>query len=72
MRYFAQLREQAGCSEEEVEVSEGTTVEQLHDLLFPPPERLPVVLAVNQHYVPGAHLLNEGDEVAFIPPLGGG
>jgi molybdopterin converting factor small subunit len=42
--------------------------------MFPPTDGrvLPVMFAVNQQYVTADHPLVEGDEVAFIPPLGGG
>ncbi len=74
VRHFAVLREQRGCELEEVEVAPGTTAAALYDLLFPPglEGQLPVLFAVNQAYVARAAVLVEGDEVAFIPPLGGG
>ena len=34
--------------------------------------QLPVMYAVNSAYVDGGQPLQHGDEVAFIPPLGGG
>ena len=74
VRHFAVLREQRGCELEEVEVTPGTTAKALYDQLFPPgPEgQLPVLFAVNRAYVAGSATLTAGDEVAFIPPLGGG
>ena len=74
VRHFAQLRERAGRSEETVQVDPGTSVAALYARIFPPTDghALPVLFAVNEHYVPAGHTLVEGDEVAFIPPLGGG
>jgi molybdopterin converting factor subunit 1 len=74
VRYFAALREEKGCDEEAVEVSIGTSVDRLYQDIFAasPLRGLRVMFAVNQGYVPAGHLLAEGDEVAFIPPLGGG
>ena len=74
VRYFAALREEKGCDEEAVEVARGTSVEGLYQHLFAasPLRALPVMFAVNQGYVSAGHVLSEGDEVAFIPPLGGG
>ncbi len=74
VRYFAVLRERAGVDDTSVEVERGTTVGELYGSLFPPGAagRLPVLFAVNQRYVSQDHQLMSEDEVAFIPPLGGG
>ena len=74
VRYFAALREEKGCDEEAVEVASGTRVDALYQHIFAasPLRGLRVMFAVNQAYVPAEHPLTEGDEVAFIPPLGGG
>jgi len=74
VRYFAVLREHRGEEEEKLEVEQGLTVAELYRRLFPPSSSgsLPVMFAVNQAYVESTHVLQEGDEVAFIPPLGGG
>ena len=70
-RYFATLREQRGASSEAVELPAGTTAAGAFALLFPG-LGLTVAFAVNQATVPGDTALREGDEVAFLPPLGGG
>ncbi len=73
VHFFAVLADRAGQREQTVQIADGTTVEQLYKHLFADDtERLPVMFAVNQEYVPGVHLLAADDEVAFIPPLGGG
>lgn len=74
VRYFAVLRERKGCASEDVQLEPGATVAELYAALFPPGPggALPVLFAVNQCYVRGYQVLAEGDEVAFIPPLGGG
>jgi molybdopterin converting factor subunit 1 len=74
VRYFAVLREQRGCEDEAVDVAEGRTVGELYAELFPagPQGALPVMYAVNLSYVGAGHVLKDGDEVAFVPPLGGG
>jgi molybdopterin synthase catalytic subunit len=77
IRYFAMIREIVGRSRERRPVAEGATAGDLFDALVaehPRLERLkPVVLPmVNQVYVPVDHLLRDGDEVAFIPPVSGG
>ena len=72
--YFAMLREQRGCTDEALQIAVGTTASGLYTRLFPSTGSgvMPVMFAVNQAYVSGDHTLADGDEVAFIPPLGGG
>lgn len=71
---FAGLREQRGRSEEAVLVARGTTARQLYERLFPtgPGGRMPVLFAIDQEWVDGSAPLVAGQEIAFIPPLGGG
>ena len=72
--YFAVLRERSGMHQQVVEIGSSMTVSALYHQIFPVGEHgaLPVMYAVNQKYVDAAHTLRDGDEVAFIPPLGGG
>ena len=72
--YFAVLRELSGQREESVELISGTSVSVLYEQLFSETHAggLPVMFAVNQEYVDPSHVLQDGDEVVFIPPLGGG
>lgn len=74
VRHFAMLRERRGVPSEELDVAPGTTVGELYRALFPPgPEgALPVMYAVNHGWAKPGQALAEGDEVAFIPPIGGG
>ena len=77
VRFFAVLREVQGVSSASVRIEPGETVGALYarlfaDLVDETGRRLPVMYAVNESYVKGTHLLSAGDEVAFIPPLGGG
>ena len=74
VRHFAVLRERRGCAEESLAVEVGTTAGALYRALFPPLPAgvMPVMYAVNRCYVASETLLADGDEVAFIPPLGGG
>jgi len=77
MRYFASLREIVGANQEELRVPEEATVTAIRSLLL---TRYPMlenalaraVCAVNHQYVPAETLLHEGDEIVFIPPVGGG
>jgi molybdopterin converting factor small subunit len=73
VRYFAQLRERRGCAAEGVEIPDGATAYDLYARLFPDEScRLPIAYAVGHRSVPSHHPLREGDEVALLPPLGGG
>ncbi|WP_394144450.1 molybdopterin synthase sulfur carrier subunit [Vibrio atypicus] len=76
--FFAQTRELVGMDEMEVS-AEFSTVEALRahlaqqegkwDLALEPGKLL---AAINQSIVPLDHVLNDGDEVAFFPPVTGG
>lgn len=70
--YFASLRERRGIEAEEVELPEGCTVEQLFHRLFPEGGLPPVAFTRNRQVVGGDVVLEPGDEVSFLPPLGGG
>lgn len=74
LRYFAVLREQRGLDSEQVEVAEGTSVGALYRRLFPLQAEggLRVGFAVNRQVVQSEHVLVNGDELALLPPLGGG
>ena len=69
--YFATLRDQKGRSEESVELPEGCSAREAYRRLCLM-SALPVAFAVNQQYVSGDVVLQEGDELALLPPLGGG
>jgi len=77
LRYFAIVRETIGQASEQREVPAGTTAGQLFDALiteFPRLERMrPLTMVmVNRHYVRDDHILQDGDEIALIPPVSGG
>ena len=73
VNYFASLRERLGRTEDRVEVVEVITVGQLWKRLCPeialPPNTL---AAVNMEYAELTQVVNDGDEVAFFPPVTGG
>jgi molybdopterin synthase catalytic subunit len=76
VRLFASLREHKGQDRLILEPGAEETVAGLFDRLFadrPRPDWPgPLLFAVNREYVDGAYVLRDGDEIAFIPPLGGG
>jgi len=77
IRLFARLRELTGQSELARELPAGATARSVWDSLvreFPAVadyERT-VSCAVNEEYARMTTTLNDGDEVAFLPPVSGG
>jgi molybdopterin synthase sulfur carrier subunit len=73
VKYFASLREQTGISERDIQLTTGMTVSDVwkatSEGLAMPDNTL---TAVNQAYVPKDVQLEDGDEVAFFPPVTGG
>lgn len=69
--YFGPLRDALGRSSDTLQLPIGSTVEALWAHL-PLPPGLPIAIAVNQNYADKKVVLQEGDEVALLPPVGGG
>jgi molybdopterin converting factor subunit 1 len=77
VKFFAAPREALGTDEIALDIPAGSTVKHLIDVLT---ERYPVLesytrfvsVAVNRAYVGMQTELHEGDEVACLPPVGGG
>ena len=77
VKFFAAPREALGTGEIEQVVPAGTTVGDLIGLLT---EKYPILraytrfisVAVNRAYVGMQTKLHDGDEVACLPPVGGG
>ena len=73
--YFALLRDETGCAEEEVATGGATAGELYAELreryrLSLPRERLRV--AINASFADWETTLADGDLVVFIPPVAGG
>jgi molybdopterin converting factor subunit 1 len=74
---FARLRELLGFGERELDLDPQTTLEQLWSTLtmsFPEAAALrpSTRFARNGTLADGAAALHDGDEVALLPPVGGG
>jgi len=69
--YFAVFRERKGKEAEQLNIESDTTVSTLFMKLFQTSDQS-IRYAVNEEFVEPETLLEEGDVVAFIPPLGGG
>jgi molybdopterin synthase catalytic subunit len=77
VRYFAGQRDITGQQSEQLEVADGSTlatVWQHLEATYPglAPFRGRVLYAQNARFVPAETTLNDGDTVAFIPPVSGG
>ncbi len=77
LRYFASFREATGKNEEALALRDAATIADVRTLLLELYPRLQPLMeraacAVNHRYVSLETVLREGDEVAFIPPVGGG
>lgn len=75
--FFAVLRDITGSDGRELALPDGTTARtvwqslrdeypKLHDYVQPP------MTAINEAYAAPDTVLNDGDELAFIPPVAGG
>jgi molybdopterin converting factor subunit 1 len=74
---FAGLREVIGQQEIDVDLARGASVGDLREKLrrdFPQlaPFLPSLVCAVNEEYRLPEYILQDGDEVALIPPISGG
>lgn len=79
VRFFAVLKKIVGKEEVVLDVEKGTTLEQLLSRLerdLPPLQQVmkegKVLISVNQEVVPKECLIQNGDEIAFLPPFAGG
>jgi molybdopterin converting factor subunit 1 len=77
VKFFAMLRERAGLAEAIKEIEEGSTVSELWETLQQDYPKLAVpgirlLYAVNQEYVTPDRVLEESDEIVFVPPVSGG
>lgn len=77
IRYFASFREAVGQNEEQLILPEGARITDVRETLLARYPRLQPLMersvtAVNRGYVSAETVLHEGDEIVFIPPMGGG
>ena len=79
VKYFANLKQMAGKDEDQFDVSEGTTLEQLSELIGQSVPQLgkmvrekKVMISLNYDMVPLDTVVKDGDEIALLPPFSGG
>lgn len=74
--FLASYREMAGTSRISLALPAGATVAEMLALVCARYPDLPkadrIVVAVNNQYENGSFVLDDGDEVALIPPVSGG
>ena len=75
LQYYAQLREQAGASAEQVSTTAATLRDLYDELRARHGFTLPVdalKVAVNTQFSDWNRALADGDTVVFVPPVAGG
>jgi molybdopterin synthase sulfur carrier subunit len=77
IRYFASLREIVGQNEEILTLPAQASISDVQAQLLTRYPRLQPILerclcAVNRGYANADTVLHDGDELVFIPPMGGG
>jgi molybdopterin converting factor subunit 1 len=72
VRLFAGLRERAGTGRRDLDLPDGSCVEDVWQALDLGDEPPGLLYAVNRKYADAEDPLSEGDEVALIPPVSGG
>lgn len=72
VRYFASLRERLGKSEEHVDLTGISSVQDVWNRVAGGNAPARTLVAVNQEYADFASAVRDGDEVAFFPPVTGG
>jgi MoaE-MoaD fusion protein len=72
VKLFAGLRERAGIGKRELDLPAGARVADVWPALGLGDEPEGLLYAVNHEYAPPERELEDGDEVALIPPVSGG
>lgn len=77
VRFFAKLRESVGTAELQLDFVAGESVDDLRDRVCLNPVFLPIkddniIVARNQTVCDGQVIVEDGDEIAFFPPVTGG
>lgn len=73
VKFFASLREKMGRDAAEIDLNAKLTVADVWSMVADGQQMPPnTLMAVNMEYVDLNHRVQDGDEVAFFPPVTGG
>lgn len=72
VKYFASMRDTMGKANESVDITDNSNVAELWKSVTSSAMPENTLIAVNMEYTNSEHVLNDGDEVAFFPPVTGG
>ena len=73
VKYFASVRDLMGTESKDLDIDKSLSVYELwKDLTVKLNVQKDVLIAVNHKYVDKDFKLNDGDEVAYFPPVTGG
>ncbi len=79
VKYFANLKQMAGKDEDHFNINEGSTLEQLSEMIGQSVPKLgemvrerKVMISLNYDMVPLDTVVKDGDEIALLPPFSGG
>ena len=73
VKYFASLKESLGRDQDMIEADSVSTVKDVWFKVVDHPEYpANLLVAVNMEYADMEHAIEDGDEVAFFPPVTGG
>lgn len=70
--FFASLREQLGCDRRELDFRPGETVGEIWQRVAADQPAPNILAAINHKHASMGDAVQDGDEVAFFPPVTGG
>ena len=73
VKYFANIRDLVGKDSERIDIGKSMTAKEIWNLITNG-RKMPqnILVAVNHEYANIEHVLKDGDELAFFPPVTGG
>ena len=76
VKCFSQVKYSLGVDELTIEIEDGTSVSDLEKIVREKAlgklDGVTLRTAINRKYTSDNEILNDGDEIAFIPPVQGG
>ena len=72
IKFFASLRETLGMESTSIDAKTGITIRQIWEQVTTEEYPVNTLCAINMDYAKPDDVVNDGDEVAFFPPVTGG